>query len=134
MPILVPALAAATLLAALTPIPGRANDRLLEPRRDPFAPYTAPARCSSQGPFGCATLDELNVLGVVTGTAATRALMKHTKSNAAATVRVGDWLGTARVVAIRRDGVVVERTFHDSLGNRTVTKTLLELGGGRLDV
>jgi Tfp pilus assembly protein PilP len=139
-----PTVALAALFAGLAAVPAAADPAAspatTDPaaRRDPFSSLfhrmtPTPTGCEQHGPLSCATFEKLEVIGVVTGTATPRALVRNSADGLSSTVKVGDVIGSGRVTAIRRTGVVVEREFRDAIGKRTTTRTVLELGGGRFD-
>jgi len=81
--------------------------------RDPFAVYGAdapPAACVGVRGVVCIALDQLHLRGVVTGTASPRALLED-DAGGSHLIRVGDVVDGLRVKALRRDGVVLERTL-----------------------
>lgn len=98
--------------------------------RDPFTPLEAGATdaCTDDcTPLMRASLDALKVVGVVTQTAQPVAMLEDAQGHGYA-AHVGDGIGSdARVVAINRGGVVVERHLVTWAGQRRSARTVLAL-------
>jgi Tfp pilus assembly protein PilP len=124
-----------TLIAALAfaAAPFAAVGVHAEPPRDPFQAFTqeepvvgfGEGRCS-ESVAACASLDDVAVKGIVTGTASPRAMVEV--KDGSAVLRVGDLIGKGRITAITRLGIVVERFYFSAATGTVRTKVVLPLG------
>jgi hypothetical protein len=98
--------------------------------RDPFAPFAATdgATACAPGPaVVCTGLGRLTVRALVTGMASPRALLED-DAGRSHLVRVGDVVDGHRVKAVRRDGLVLERSLRDWQGRLLRHDVVLGLG------
>jgi len=98
--------------------------------RDPFAPFAAtdgPTTCEPGPAVVCTPLGHLTLRALVTGTATPRALLED-DAGRSHLVRVGDVVDGHRVKAVRRDGLVLERSLRDWQGRLLRHDVVLGLG------
>ena len=103
---------------------------LASPPRDPFAPFAAtdgPVACEPGPAVVCTALGRLTVRALVTGTATPRALLED-DAGRSHLVRVGDVVDGHRVKAVRRDGLVLERSLRDWQGRLLRHDVVIALG------
>lgn len=115
---------ALTALTALLATPTLATTELTsggyqqpDKPRDPFAAYGLPGEtaCAPGPSVVCTPLGRLKVKALVTGTSTPRAMLEDDAGHSVM-VRVGDVVDGLQVKAIRRDGLVLERTMRDWQG------------------
>ncbi len=99
--------AAAALLSATTALADPDYRYRPQDRRDPFATYMSSVAFNPAEPcegLACIDAEKLKVTALLTDIASPRALVEDADGRGF-TVRVGDTIGSRRVVAITRDGL-----------------------------
>jgi hypothetical protein len=99
--------------------------------RDPFAAFVSaePAVCAVEATnaAACAPIDDLAVSAIVSGTSTPRVLVT-VSGGQSVVLRVGDHLAGGRIIAIRRDAVIVERVAFSNVAPASRTRFTLHLG------
>lgn len=117
------------LLALVAPA-ALASPPSVGPPRDPFAAWSSDgggAACVAGPAVVCTPLGRLTVRALLTGTATPRALLEDAGGQSHL-VRVGDVVDGHRVKAVRRDGLVLERSLRDGQGRLQRHDVVLGLG------
>jgi hypothetical protein len=108
------------VLFSLVCVPASAAGGAAPDRRDPFRSPLVDAGAErsvvcGNSPLGCVNLEHIKLRAVVVETVTPRAMFEDAQGRGYS-VRIGDIVAEGRVRSIDRDGVTIERTFHNALG------------------